>query len=94
MMLLAVGILSLPWSTAGALRRNSWGIPICLGFVGLAYIVVSEPPFRDESADKISMVNLPPSNDSVGICDGQQRRDNLPTPAVLLYSGRNDRHVD
>ena len=56
MMLLAVGIFSLPWSTAGALGRNSWGIPICLGFVGLAYIVVSEPPFRDETADKISMV--------------------------------------
>src|SRR5258708_9901400 len=56
MMLLAAGILSLPGSTAGALGRNSWGIPICLGFVGLAYIVVSEPPFRDETADKISMV--------------------------------------
>src|SRR5258708_16623303 len=56
MMLLAAGILSLPGSTAGALGRNSWAMPICLGFVGLAYIVVSEPPFRDETADKISMV--------------------------------------
>jgi hypothetical protein len=56
MMVLAVGIFSLPWSTAGALGRNSWGIPICLGFVALAYIVVSEPPFLDQTADKISMI--------------------------------------